>query len=232
MVHVEEEEKRNEQASASGNMPMKDEITLEGALSLWRDILDYEHEPNTLGYPQYDVRDRVANTSIEWTGPEITTMLVAHQQLQSLESAQIAEILQARIEELRGQENRDAEEEGDDNSMMQSSARVHYSDDGISTYGLELQFLTGELAALPKVRAQVRAEVLRGLLSKRYGRHAGRGCMGQRAASLEAALVAYGDQDGEDDGTETKEDKEWCHKWWTRLLRPIVEKEKLAARLG
>ena len=95
VVRIEEEGKEAERPSASTGgqqpeqQPVQDEITLTDALALWRDLLDYEHEPNTLGYPRY-VRDRVANTSGEWTGPEVTTMLVAHQQIQSLESAQIA----------------------------------------------------------------------------------------------------------------------------------------------
>ena len=36
--------------------------------------------------------------------------------------------------------------------------------------------------------------------------------MGQRATSLEAAVVAFDDQDGEDDGVENHEDREWCRK--------------------
>ena len=54
--------------------------------------------------------------------------------------------------------------------------------------------------------------------------------MGQRAAALEAAVVAYGDQDGEMEGIENKEDKEWCHTWWLRLLKPIVAEEALEAK--
>ena len=57
---------------------------------------------------------------MEWTGPEVTTTLAAHQQLQSLETAQIAELLQGRIEELR-RENDEQEqeaEEGDDCFLM------------------------------------------------------------------------------------------------------------------
>ena len=230
VVAVEDDSREVEQPSAgnSAQQPQQEELSLTDALALWRDILDYEHEPNTLGYPQY-VRDRVANTSGEWTGPEVTTMLVAHQQLQSLESAQIAEILQARIEELRGEEG--GEDEGEDESaMMQSSAKVHHRDEGISTYGLDLQFLTDELGALPKVRAQVRAELRRGLLSKRYGNHAGRCSMGQRAAALEAAVSAYGADTGELDGVENQEDKEWGQRWWLRLLKAIVSEETSRSR--
>ena len=151
-------------------------------------------------------------------------MLVAHQQLQSLESAQIAEILQARIEELRGGEE-EAESGDEETALMQASAKVHHGDEGISTYGLDLQFLTDELSVLPKVRAQVRAELLRGLLSKRYGNHAGRCSMGARAEALEAAVVAYGDDTGELEGVENQEDKDWCQKWWLQLLKAIVAEE-------
>ena len=126
-----------------------EELTVQGALSSWRDILDYEDEEGNLGYPQY-VRDRVRDAAVNWTGPEVTTMLVAHQQLQSLERVQIAEILQTRIYELRREhEPEQAEEHGEETSMMRASMTTLGSTDGISTYGLELQFLTDELSGLP-----------------------------------------------------------------------------------
>ena len=90
-------------------------------------------------------------------------MLVAHQQLQSLESAQVEELVQARIEELRTEEAKEGEEDTEGSALMQASARVHHGSEVISTFGLDLQLLTDEFGAMPRIRAQVRAEMLRGL---------------------------------------------------------------------
>ena len=66
MEVVQVEDDANEGARASEPQPESENITLEAALALWRNILDYEHELNALGYPQY-VLDRVADTAVEWT---------------------------------------------------------------------------------------------------------------------------------------------------------------------
>ena len=36
--------------------------------------------------------------------------------------------------------------------------------------------------------------------------------MGSRAASLEAAVVAFGYQGADEEGIESREDREWCDK--------------------
>ena len=54
--------------------------------------------------------------------------------------------------------------------------------------------------------------------------------MGQRAAALEVAVVAYGDNTGELEGVESREDKEWGQRWWLRLLKAIVSEETSRTR--
>ena len=49
--------------------------------------------------------------------------------------------------------------------------------------------------------------------------------MGSQAACLEAAVRAYGDQDDGQDGAETEEDRQWCDRWWRKLLPAIVVEE-------
>ena len=69
---------------------------------------------------------------------------------------------------------------------------------------------------------------MRGLLAKRYGCAAGRLAMGARAMALEAAVVAYDDENSavESECPERVEDRQWCEKWWRRLLCPIMEEER------
>ena len=49
---------------------------------------------------------------------------------------------------------------------MQASLKAKVAEGGISTFGLELQFLTDELSAMTEERARVRSALLRGLLSR------------------------------------------------------------------
>ena len=96
----------------------------------------------------------------------MSALLAAHQQFVGLIMAQIAEIIQRRINRV----NRDEQQEdGDHTNLMQASRFVKPADGGLSTYGLELQFLTDELSQLPVEKARVRSALFRGVLAKRYG---------------------------------------------------------------
>ena len=77
-------------------------------------------EDDGLGYPQF-VRNRVSDAVEEWRIDSVSTLLLAHQQLQSLESAQFAEILQARIEAIRA-EDREQQQDEDSSALMQALA--------------------------------------------------------------------------------------------------------------
>ena len=39
------------------------------------------------------------------------------------------------------------------------------------------------------------------------------------------AFVAFGDQGQGLEGVENPDDRQWCQKWWQRLLKPIVAEE-------
>ena len=210
IVEVEaEDEQEPSSGSHTRRLPDPGPFTTVRALAMWRVFMDSE-EDDELGYPQF-VRNRVRDAVEEWRIDKVSTLLLAHQQLQSLESAPFAEILQARIEAIRA-EDREQQQDEDSSALMQASAKVRSSKDGISTFGLDLEFLTDELSSRKTIRAKVRAELLRGLLSKRDGRHAGRASMGSRAASLEAAVVAFGYQGDDEEGIASREDREWCDK--------------------
>ena len=175
-----------------------------------------------MGYPVWAL-DRVRDTIADWPAADVSVLLAAHQQFLGLVMAQVAEIAQQRIARARDEEN-ERRSEGDDTSLMQASP----AEGGISTYGLELQFLTDEFAAMTADVARVRSSLLRGLLAKRYGCSAGRLAMRPRAMALEAAVVAYDDENSavESECPEQAEDRNWCAKWWKRLLGPIVEEER------
>ena len=190
VVEVEDE---SEQASAStpGPRPDAEPCTVENAMHLWREFLDMEDE-GELGYPSWAL-DRVRDTIEDWPAEDVSVLLAAHQQFLSLVMAQVAEIAQRRISRAR-EESRNRRPDGDATSLMQASRTVQAAEAEISTYGLELQFLTDEFSAMDENRARVRSSLIRGLLAKRYGCASGRLAMGARAMALEAAVVAFDDE--------------------------------------
>ena len=211
VVEVEDEA----EASASrtpGPRPDREPFTVENAMHLWREFLDMG-EDEGLGYPEWAL-DRVRDTIEDWSAEDASTLLAAHQQFLGLVMAQVAEIAQRRIARAR-QENRRPGLDRDDTSLMQTSQVVKSVEGGISTYGLELQFLTDEFAGMDAARARIRSSLLRTLLARRYGCASGRLSMGTRAMALEAAVVAYDD-----------EDRRWGERWWKRLIGPIMEEER------
>ena len=141
--------------------------------------------------------------------------------------AQVAEIAQQRIAAAR-EETRRRRPEEDESSLMQASMKAKVVEDGISTFGLELQFLTDELSAMTEEKARVRSALLRGLLARRYGCGSGRLAMGARAMALEAAAVAFDDSSSavESEVPECADDRAWGEKWWRKLLGPIMEEER------
>ena len=221
-VEVEEETPGR---SAPGPRPDQEPFTVENAMHLWREFLDMGEEEG-LGYPEWAL-DRVRDTIEDWNAEDVSTLLAAHQQFLGLVMAQVAEIAQRRIARAR-QENRAPRPDQDDSSLMQASQVVKSVEGGISTYGLELQFLTDEFAGMEVERARVRSSLLRGLLAKRYGCASGRLSMGTRAMALEAAAVAFddGSSEMESEVPETVEDRLWGDKWWRRLIGPIMEEER------
>ena len=71
-------------------------------------------------------------------------------------------------------------------------------------------------------------DILRGYLATRYGTTPA--CMGERARSLEALIVAFaGPESAEDDITEKVEDVNWARHWWTKLLPAMREEEAIRA---
>ena len=220
-----DDEAEQEHASSSGPRPDAEPFTVENAMHLWREFLDMEDE-GELGYPSWAL-DRVRDTIEEWPAEDASTLLAAHQQFLSLVMAQVAEIAQRRIARAREEAN-SRRTDNDDSSLMQASRMVATADDGISTYGLELQFLTDEFSAMGVEKARVQSSLLMGLLAKRYGCASGRLAMGMRATALEAAVVAFDDASSavENEMPESASDRVWCEKWWKRLLPTIMEEEK------
>ena len=214
-----DDEAEQEHASSSGPRPDAEPFTMENAMHLWREFLDMEDE-GELGYPSWAL-DRVRDTIEEWPAEDVSTLLAAHQQFLSLVMAQVAEIAQRRIARAREEAN-SRRTDNDDSSLMQASRMVATADDGISTYGLELQFLTDEFSAMGVDQARVRSSLLRGLLAKRYGCASGRLAMGMRAMALEAAVVAFDDASSavESEMPESVSDRVWCE------LPTIMEEEK------
>ena len=223
VVEVDAEE---EQPSAShvGPRPDNEPFTIENAMHLWREFLDMEDDGG-LGYPEWAL-DRVRDTIADWPAEDVSILLAAHQQFMGLVMAQVAEIAQRRIARAREENARPPER--DDTSLMQASRIVRSPATGISTFGLELQFMTDELSALDVDKARVRSSMLRGLLARRYGCASGRQAMGTRAMALEAAAVACDDGDSavESEVPEAAEDRQWGQRWWKRLLVPMVEEER------
>ena len=184
VVDVEVEPEENATLSAHGR-DTNEALTMEEAMHMWRAFLDIEDD-GQMGYPEWAL-DRVRDTIEEWPVADVSALLAAHQQFVGLIMAQIAEIIQRRINRVEQQED------GDHTNLMQASRFVKPADGGLSTYGLELQFLTDELSQLPVYKARVRSALFRGVLAKRYGCAAGRASMGTRAMALEAAIVAFDD---------------------------------------
>ena len=220
-VDVEEEQPL---ASHVGPRPDNEPFTIENAMHLWREFLDMEDDGG-LGYPEWAL-DRVRDTIENWPAEDVSILLAAHQQFMGLVMAQVAEIAQRRIARAREENARPSER--DDTSLMQASRVVRAPATGISTFGLELQFMTDELAAMDVEKARVRSSMLRGLLARRYGCASGRQAMGTRAMALEAAAVAFDDGDSavESKVPEAVEDRQWGQRWWKRLLGPMVEEER------
>ena len=221
---VEVEDEQEHASSASGARPDAEPFTVENAMQLWREFLDMEDEGG-LGYSSWAL-DRVRDTIEEWPAEDVSILLAAHQQFLSLVMAQVAEIAQRRI--TRAREEGARRPEGDETNLMQASRVVPVADAGISSFGLELRFLTDEFSVMDVDRARVRSSLLRGLLARRYGCTTGRLAMGMRAMASEAAVVAFDDSSSEldNDVPENEADRVWCEKWWRRLLTPIMEEEK------
>ena len=211
-------------ASRAGPRPDNEPFTIENAMHLWREFLDMEDDGG-LGYPEWAL-DRVRDTIEEWPAEDVSILLAARQQFMGLVMAQVAEIAQRRT--ARAREENANPPERDETSLMQASQYVRPPETGISTFGLELQFMTDELSAMEVERARVRSSMLRGLLARRYGCASGRQAMGTRAMALEAAAVAFDDGDSavESEVPESAEDRQWGQRWWKRLLGPIVEEER------
>ena len=92
--------------------------------------------------------------------------------------------------------------------------------------------MTEELSEMDERGRVVCSEILRGHLSARYGATmASRRCMGERARSLEALVVAFqGPETTESEMCERTDDKMWVAKWWNVLMPGMRQEEPLAAR--
>ena len=73
---------------------------------------------------------------------------------------QVEEMAQQRIARAR-EEGSGGRAERDESSLMQASMTTKPAEAGISTYGLELQFLTNKFSALDVATARVRSSLLR-----------------------------------------------------------------------
>ena len=148
-------------------------------------------------------------------------LLAAFSQLTGLFQAQVAQLVDAHMRHLRTgrrQEEHGRGSAGDEHSLMQGSV-FHVVKGEISTFAFHMQKITDELSVLePDVQA-ARVQVLRGLLTDRYGRGVGRRLLLKRAQSLEAITGAFaGDGSGQ---VPTEEDSAWARRWWNVLLPAI-----------
>ena len=82
-----------------------------------------------------------------------------------------------------------------------------------------MQTITDELSSVEPDVQSARVQVLRGLLTDRYGQGVGRRLMLNRAQSLEAITGAFA---GSSPGpVPTDEESAWARRWWNVLLPAI-----------
>ena len=193
-----------------------------------------------MGLPTYMVQNVEAALS-KLNMEEVNIMMTSLVQVQSLVMAQVSQAVQERIRELAAQEttaptDREEEtewpEEDDEERLMQRSLMVATGDNGIGSFGFWLQKMTEELAEMDERGRAICSDILRGHLTARYGTtSASRRCMGERARSLEALVVAFqGPETTESEMCERVEDKKWVAKWWNLLIQAMRQEELIAAR--
>ena len=222
-------EVEDESGAASSSRPAREEepgrelLTMADARSLWRSFQDLDEEDDPMGYPQWTL-DRVRDTIVDWETMEISTLMLAHTQMQALQAAQVSQILQEQLDRLAGGEE-EQEEEPENACMMQTTAGIWTQGGAISSFTLMVDQMSKELQNMAMARQKSSAELLRGMLSQRYGTGIGRSAMGDKAKTIEALVGAYGidDTDADTDYMETSEDKLWAGNWWQRFVTHLVK---------
>ena len=177
----------------------------------------------SLGYPVY-VLDRLRDTTMDYTAQELAVLLSAHSQMIALQSAEVSQVIQSQLQRLNSHDGAEPEEEMEDgNALVQTSSTVATKDD-ISSFGHYIDRMSAGLSAMPVPRQRASAEILRGFLTRRYGRGVGRASMEERARTVEALVAAYGicEDDPVSDLTEKDEDRKFANKWWAHLVDSIM----------
>ena len=209
----------------TGDARVAQPMTLDAARDLWKQLQDLGDEPAHLGYPPW-VLERLEATVAEYTPADISTLLAAHVQMQSLESAEVAQVLQARLDEISRQQTEHGR--GDEHSLVQTTvnkaggAGISTKDGAIESFSLQVDRMARELGDMRKARQKAAAELLRGYLSRCYGSGLGRRAMAQ---TLEALVGAYGQTDTDTctDYGESPEDIAWETGWWARMVQALMK---------
>ena len=203
-------------------------FTAEDAMQVWLSLMELRpegEEVNNLGLPRY-LLDNIAATIEDYGAEDSATLLAAFSQLTGLFQAQVAQIVEAHMRRLRTGRRPAAPGDGragDESSLMQGSV-FRAARGEISTFALHMQTITDELSSVETEVQAGRVQVLRGLLTDRYGQGVGRRLMLNRAQSLEAIIGAFASS-----STGLVEESAWARRWWNVLLPAIRTEESLVA---
>ena len=208
-----------EPASASdGHNPPP--LTIDDARVFWKDLQDLGEEPPHVGYPAW-VLERLEATIVDYEPAEFFN---AHVQMQALESAEAAQVLQARMDASSRLSDEGIGASDDDHSLVQTGLAISTVGGATESFALHVDKMAAELADMKEPRQKAEAQLLCGYLSKRHGSGLGRMAMGDKARILEALVGAYGiSQNDTCDCGESSEDVAWATTRWSRVIPALMK---------